>query len=1018
MTYTSGKFTATPEQESAIVFPPKSLMILAGAGTGKTSTLIHRIRYQIGVNAMDPDQIVILTFTEKATAELKNRFSAFQDIPVETLTITTFHAFCNLLVRNFSDSPDAEKILIQENDTAFLLLKRYDELTFLTSEQFRLNPAKAVRTSFLPFFNRIRDELISPENIDRKFSALKEKIQEIREFFTGLQDRFEPEEYYRQLTDLIAVYKKYQEWKQAAGFVDYGDMVLDCWRMLNTTPAVLRQIQDKYRHFIIDEYQDNNYALNRIVHLLADRYKSITVVGDEDQCIYSFRGANYYNIQDFRNRYGTSADNGEIKLTTNFRSTAEILDLANTSIRMDANRTPKDLIPFESRHGEKPIWHIGDKNQTLPEIISLIKHYVFKEDRLFGDIAILCRSVSQVKTVADTLEAATIPTDVFVERFFSLPIIRDILAWFYLCYENPHSEAAFYRLIRIHLPPGVSTLVSRTLNLAGFEAFYAGFPKKEDHNPDLFQHSEKLVWLMDKIRFFRHRVSQKVRPDELLWDILQQTGLLDSTRTFYRYRERVDLVNVGHLLALAEVFSTQDEQRTIQDWVQYLEILNYDGKYPALKPALQTDGSAVKVMTIHQSKGLEFPIVVIPFLRSGSFPSSYRKQTLISVLPEPWYQWKAPEGLTPEQEHFNEERRIFYVAITRAREKLHLFGPEKYQSKLLKEITEPLKTLVRRQIMPDHPKETSATVDTQLQRLMVELNRELAAGQWENARTAIDAIEKLKQGSSLGEDHPYAFVSTKTETETPQPSTQLLTLSASAVEEYSQCPYKYRLAKIDKIPERKSLAEMEFGNIIHKVLQQFHSSSDQSLERLLDLLESNWKSQAFEYLIREEEFHRQGKELLSQYYNFVQANPPQVVGCELPFEFIIPEIDVRLRGQIDRIDEKDGKLDVIDYKTGNVPSNSKTKHSLQLALYVEALNRKAVQGVTGEPGKAILLYLKNLDEPLEPHEFSAEDLEGHLSKVKEAAAGIRANKFEPNPNDFRCQYCDYRHFLCPAWESD
>jgi len=163
MTYTSGKFTATPEQESAIVFPPKSLMILAGAGTGKTSTLIHRIRYQIGVNAMDPDQIVILTFTEKATAELKNRFSAFQDIPVETLTITTFHAFCNLLVRNFSDSPDAEKILIQENDTAFLLLKRYDELTFLTSEQFRLNPAKAVRTSFLPFFNRIRDELISPE---------------------------------------------------------------------------------------------------------------------------------------------------------------------------------------------------------------------------------------------------------------------------------------------------------------------------------------------------------------------------------------------------------------------------------------------------------------------------------------------------------------------------------------------------------------------------------------------------------------------------------------------------------------------------------------------------------------------------------------------------------------------------------------------------------------------------------------------------------------------------------------
>ncbi len=1018
MTYTSGKFTATPEQESAIVFPPKPLMILAGAGTGKTSTLIHRIRYQIQRKAMKPDQIVILTFTEKATTELRNRFSAFQDIPVEALTITTFHAFCNFLVRNYSDSPDAEKMLIQENDTAFLLLKRFDELTFLTSEQYRLNPAKVVHTSFLPFFNRIRDELIAPEDIDTKFQTLKEENQGIRELFPGLQERFEPEEYDRQLTDLIAVYKKYQEWKQAAGFVDYGDMVLDCWNMLTTAPTILTQIQEKYRHFIIDEYQDNNYALNRIVHLLSNRYKSITVVGDEDQCIYSFRGANYYNIQDFRERYHTRAGAGEIKLTTNFRSTAEILDLANTSIRMDTNRTPKDLSPFKNRHGEKPIWHIGEKDQTLSEIISLIKHYVLKENRLFGEMAILCRSVSQVKTVADTLEAATIPTDVFVERFFSLPIIRDLLAWFYLCYENPHSEAAFLRLIRVHLPPGVSALISRTLNMAGFESFYAGFPEKDDHNPDLSQRSEKLVWLMEKIRFFRHRVSQKVRPDELLWDILQQTGLLDTTRIFYRYRERVDLANVGHLLELAEIFSTQDEQRTIQDWVQYLEILNYDGKYPALKPALQTAGGAVKVMTIHQSKGLEFPIVMIPFLRSGSFPSPYRKQTLISILPEPWYQWKAPETTTPEQEHLNEERRIFYVAITRAKEKLHLFGPEKYQSKLLKEITEPLKTLVRRQIMPDHSKATSTTVDEQLQRLMVELNRELAAGQWENARTAIDAIEKLKQGAPLGEDHPYAFVSSENETESPQPSTQLLTLSASAVEEYSKCPYKYRLAKIDKIPERKSLAEMEFGNIIHKVLQQFHSSSDQTLERLLNLLESNWKSQAFEYLIREEEFHRQGKELLTRYYDFIQANPPQVVGCELPFEFIIPEIDVRLKGQIDRIDEKDGKLDVVDYKTGNVPSNSKTKHSLQLALYVEALNRKAVLGVNGEPGKAILLYLKNLDEPLEPHEFSTEDLERHLNKVKEAAAGIRAHQFEPNPNDFRCQYCDYRHFLCPAWESD
>lgn len=1018
MAYSYGNFRATPEQEAAITYQSAPLMILAGAGTGKTSTLIHRILYQVSNKRMQPDQIAILTFTEKAAAELKNRFSIFTEFNVEDLTISTFHAFCNLLVRTYSDSPDSEKVLIKENDTAFLLLQHFDELTFLTSEQFKLNPTKAVRGSFLPFFNRIRDELISPDEIDKKFRSLPVVEKDIQSLFRNLSDRVSPEEYSRQLSDLILVYKKYQDWKQEAGFVDYGDMILDCWYLLNNSPQILQQIQEKYRHFIIDEYQDNNYALNKIIHLLASRHRSITVVGDEDQCIYSFRGANYYNIQDFRNRYKTTSGKGEIKLTINFRSTPEILNLANKSISMDSNRTSKDLIPFKDRHGKKPVWHIGEKNQALDQIVSLINHYIFKENRLFGEMAILCRSVAQVKKVAETLQQATIPTDVFVERFFSLPIIRDILAWLYLSYSNYHTEAAFHRLMRKHLPPQLSALIARTLHLADFESFYNGYPENPNDNPDLLFHSQELSWMIEQVRFLRHRVNQKVHPDELVWDILQQTRLLNSAQKFYRHQERINLVNVGHLLELAKVFSTHDKQRTIQDWVQYLEILNYDGKYPAVRPTLHHPSGAIQVMTIHQSKGLEFPIVIVPFLRSNSFPSSYRKQTLVSVLPEPWYRWKAPEVLAPETEHLNEERRIFYVAITRAKEELHLFGPEKYQSKLLKEISEPLKTLIRRHNMPETIQEEKPNIDIQVQRLMVELNRELAASQWENARQAIDAIQKLKQGDKPDKDHPYVFLSAIEEEKPQTPSTQMLTLSASSVEEYAQCPYKYRLAKIDKIPERKSMAEMEFGNIIHKVLQQFHSSKNQTLELLLELLESNWKSEAFEYLIREQEFRHQGEELLTNYYHYIQADPPQVVDCELQFEFIIPDLDVRLKGQIDRIDEHNGKLDVIDYKTGTLRAGEKAKNSLQLALYVEAIKRKAVHGIDGKPGVARLLYLKNLEEPLKPYGFKTEDLKRHLLKVQQAAAGIRANAFEPNPNDFRCQYCDYRHFLCPAWESE
>ncbi|MFQ6616102.1 MAG: ATP-dependent helicase [Fidelibacterota bacterium] len=341
----------TRRQKAAIVHPPGPLLIIAGAGTGKTTTLILRIEHMIETGQVPPESIVVITYTERAAEELAARIDGHLGTRSEGITVFTFHALCRHLVAEYGTSRDAAKPLIRENDIVFLLLDRYDSLHMLTSQAFKSDPMGAVTGSFIPFFNRIRDELLLPTEVTILSRELELTEETVPGQFPGLSDKTDAQEYVRQFHDLVKVYETYQSWKVDLGVVDYGDMVTECWEMLRNSGDVLQAVRDRYRHIVVDEYQDNNYALNQIMSLIAGDSPDITVVGDEDQCIYSFRGANYYNIYDFKQRYGVTPENGEIWLEENHRSTREILDLANVAIESDRYRTPKKLVPAQSNRG-------------------------------------------------------------------------------------------------------------------------------------------------------------------------------------------------------------------------------------------------------------------------------------------------------------------------------------------------------------------------------------------------------------------------------------------------------------------------------------------------------------------------------------------------------------------------------------------------------------------------------------------------------------------------------------------
>ena len=988
-------------QKTAIYNPPGPLMILAGAGTGKTTTLLHRINHLIQSKQVLPVHMLLLTFTEKVTLEIRRKIRDLTGPLADDITISTFHGFCNALVREHATNANAEKLLWQEEDITYFFINHFDQLTFIQSRIFRANPYGAITGSFIPFIDRIRDELLAPADIKKLYDPVVLSIADIEDIFPNLHADADQEDVLLQLADLVQLFDFFQDKKNELGVVDYGDMILDCWTMLNTHPYILNIVRDKYQHIFIDEYQDNNYALNKIINLIAGDEPSITVVGDEDQCIYSFRGANYYNIKDFEDRYQTLPNYTAVKLVENYRSSSEILGLANASITRNTSRQEKILYrPQElPKNGPKPVWFPTESQDTIIGVPLLVRDLVENQNHLFDDVAIICRTWGHVKSMADALQQAAIPVDIHVEKFFNVPIVKDILAWGHVIAEDEQAEAGLFRILKTPLGHDWTSKFYNDCQRATITERMAGLAKRAKDNTTV-------LWVLSAREKLLGTLRQKPKPDEMVWailSILKQTPRLQQLRTNYRYQDRLNLANMARIMSMAERFTTIETNPSLGSWLHYMNILQMNLNLDAVQPLEYDQQEAVQVLTVHQAKGLEFPIVIVPFLRAGSFPMRLQRPKVLDCIPENWKKWSTENKAAANEVHLQEERRVFHVACTRAEDELYLYGPTKSQSIFTKELEldNPETMEVRAMTITEEALQQPKLTE-QKQRLLVDLSREIAAHQYDNASQILVEMKSLEQENS-------------SETASIQPGSEnLLRLSASSIGDYETCPYKYRLKHIDRVPERKTRVTMEFGIIIHNVLDEFHGSEAQSQDNLLQLLEKHWRTDAFEYLLREEEFKIQARELLTAYHQYIQDHPPQVVARERKFSFTIDELQVMISGKIDRVDQEGNRLAVVDYKTSK--NKEKAKGSLQLALYTEALKRNAVEGVSGKPGSTILHFLRHPDDPLESHVFDTADLDKQMEKVAAVSAGIRRYEFPTKPGDFICRNCDYREFLCPAWE--
>lgn len=837
---------------------------------------------------------------------------------------------------------------------------------------------------------------------------------------TGWQKRArELEERYYQLEDHCRVFPHYQQWKRQEGFMDYGDMITECWHLLSEPGDVLTTLQNRYQTIIVDEFQDNNHALNLIVEQLVMRHRSITVVGDEDQCIYSFRGASAHNFVDFQHRYGHHPSFGLIVLKDNYRSTQPILNLAEAAIRSNPDRTPKQLTAHHPGR-ELPRMLIGPLGDHVPLLVTELIRWA-EQGYPLEELAVLVDSNAQAHKVVDGLAQGGIPTGYVHVEFFSIPAIRTALAWCALAAGAESVGMAQHRVLSTWLgqPPDPDTFAWLTERLRAVDQ------ESGDNRPPPSSDQPALGRLAQQVERLQQQ-AQTTPADELLWAIYTVSGLY---RRHYRsgtYHDRLTLLNLNRLLEIAHDFVHRREEPSLRRFVRYMDVMRQAGSVEGLLPPHGVPSGAVQVMTVHQAKGLEFSQVFIPFLASGSFPRNYTPPREVREPPPAWRTWQSGRHSDPKEAYYQEKRRVFYVALTRAKDGVTFLAPEKRRSQLVKNLPSELYVEESPMTAPDTP-QVSAHQELQT-RLRQRLSQELLDRRYPQAQELIKALELVDQhGRGLTPDWSAIPLGRELRWKlegpdaTPPPG-EPFTLSNSKINTYETCPLKYRFQHIDHVPLKdKSSPALIFGRVIHEVLEAYHHTDNHQVQQsILDILEDKWRSGEFSFPQESDQHHQEAVDILTRYASSHPPDEPQIAAVEHPFEF--EQSGIMIRGKIDRIDmDPSGRVTLIDYKTSRSPLNpAQAKQEMQLglyALYVAQAGDVEVRGRSlGNLPDAVTYYYLREEEPEVTIRYQPGELAGHEERIAAVVDGIRAGQFPTTDDTRTCNFCDYKDLICPKWE--
>lgn len=645
------------EQKKGVFTTEGPVLLLAGAGSGKTRVLTHRAVYLIEELGVNPYHILAITFTNKAAGEMRERIDDMVGYGSENIWVSTFHSTCVRILRRFIDHIGF--------GTNFTIYDTEDQKTIMKDicKRLEIDTKMYKEKSLLAAISSAKDELISPEAYALRAQGDFRKMKE------------------------AAVYREYQQVLRKNNALDFDDLIVKTVELFQSDMEVLDYYQERFRYIMVDEYQDTNTAQFQLIKLLAGKYKNLCVVGDDDQSIYKFRGANIYNILNFEKEFPNAVT---IKLEQNYRSTQNILNAANGVIANNVGRKAKRLWT-ENEEGEKIAFHqfetgFDEADYVAKDIRSKVREGMYH----YGDCAVLYRTNAQSRLFEERFITASIPYKIVGGvNFYSRREIKDLLAYLKTI-DNAMDDLAVRRIINVPKRGIGATTLSRVQDYA-------------DENGLTFYNALKMVEEIGTIG----RASAKIRPfvmliqsmrsklpyisvSELLQEIIEETGYVRELEAENTEEAQQRMENIDELISKAVTYEESEEEPTLSGFLEEVALV-------ADIDSVDETQDYVVLMTLHSAKGLEFPQVYLAGMEDGLFPG---------------FGAICAENPTAEIE---EERRLAYVGITRAKERLSIScarmrmirGETQYNkvSRFVKEIPrELLAGTIQKEKMPDIPK--------------------------------------------------------------------------------------------------------------------------------------------------------------------------------------------------------------------------------------------------------------------------------------------------------------------------
>jgi DNA helicase-2/ATP-dependent DNA helicase PcrA len=972
----------SPEQRDAVTHPGGPLLVVAGAGAGKTRVLTHRLAWLVE-GGVEPGEILALTFSSQAADELRSRAEALIGRAHETLRVSTFHAYAGELARvhgvDHGLLPPA--VWATEEDRALMLLERIGELD-LVAHDLRGDPGRVVG-EILRRIDRCKNELVAADD----FVAFAE---------VALRNAAGSKERRERLRDLefARAYQAHDRWLAEAGLVDYGEAIVRSLNLLRAHPDRLAAVREVTRHVMIDEFQDTDHAQAQLLYLLADSAESVVAVGDDDQGIYRFRGASTKNIADFRARY---PNRREIKLELNHRSTQLILDAAHAVVERVPDRADKRLAALPDAEGPAPaFWVAQDEDAqaraVADEILRLAAQGIPLEEQ-----AILMDSVrTEAPAIVRALESHGISHQVHGGLgLFERREVRAALAWL-RALADPHDAQAHLRLVAdsdLEMPwaasaAAVAAAVGAGEPVTGALLAVAG--------PE-----SKFAAAFDAVGPVITGPAQ-----DLVREVLDRSGLRRRALALGGAEGASRLAGLSAFERLADDIARRDRDLDAPGLVKRLVGLSEVGHRGRVERSAERIG--VQVSTIHQSKGLEFDVVFVIGFVASRLPGRDRPHSDI------------PDELLPEtiqrgrDAHVAEKRRLTYVAMTRARRHLYLSTFE--MGERVRQRPSPFFEDAREALGNPDADRVGASLDgialaevaaarDALERAgraaaaALAEERQDASSLREAARAALDELLHARARAMLPAPPP-AVVS-------PSPAAPpAIDISPSDLATYRTCPLRFRFVRVDRIPQRDRPGG-RIGTAAHLALEAHYRPGGEGGDgqALVARFEAQVKRLGVADTPEGQQAIRRGRDQLLQYHERVLRSGSTPAGVER--RFTLPLGRHTVRGRVDRIDRHpSGGFQLIDYKTGRPPGGSGVgDEDLVLALYLEA----ARAGGAKIQGARLEYVLDGDSRVFDPDPAELATLVEDARLLADAAA---SGAFDPRPG-WHCESCDFQ-LLCPA----